>query len=792
MISPIGQTGASAATGKDFNPGNIISDDVFYNSKTMTVDQVQAFLNAKVPICREGYTCLKSYVETTRSQPARSEGCSAYAGQTESAARIIYKVATACGINPRALIVLLEKEQGLVTDTWPTARQYRSATGYGCPDTADCDVNYYGFFNQLYNAAWQFKKYRARPADRAYQAGRYNTILWHPNSACGSSQVYIQNQATAGLYLYTPYRPNQAALDNLYGTGNDCSSYGNRNFWRMFTDWFGSTTIQVHPLLVAAWTKNGGATGTRLGPPLANAVSLSGGGLMQRFKYGELVYRSDLGAFRTAASISKYYYSKGGVTSGLGYPVSDVAGADAIEHTQSFEFGYVSWKPTSGIAVRGGYRVSGAFLTNWKALKSWSGVLGYPTSNVVSHGSGWTSQRFEKGRLLYSGSVMYWMPTKMWDYWTAHGGLTGSIGAPTTSPKGSATTSWTQRFVYAQLTQSSAGVVTQYGGASVSGTWRTNWFALGGPSGLLGYAVAGVVDEGSGWSSQRFEKGRLLYSGKAMYWLPGKIWDAWKAAGGVKAPIGTPTTSPAGSWSKGWTQQFRWGAMSVDAAGTVKSRGGAKVSGVYFTNWSALGGGGGVLGYAVAGVVDEGSGWSSQRFERGRLLYSGTVMYWLPNAIWDAWKSAGGLKAPVGPPVKSPTGSWSTGWTQQFSNGYLAVDAAGKVRSGAKVSGVYLTNWTALGGGSGVLGFAVAGVVDEGSGWSSQQFERGRLLYSGKVMYWLPGRIWDAWKAAGGLKAPVGVPAKSPTGSWSKGWTQQFTKGSMRVDSAGKVTTTLG
>ena len=234
---------ATAADGRDFNPGMIISDAVFYNGTTMSVAQIQAFLNARVPTCRVGYVCLKDYRQTTTSQPARSEGCAAYAGAAnESAAQIISKVGRACGINPRALIVLLEKEQGLVTDTWPSSRQYRSATGYGCPDTAACDTAYYGFFNQVYQASWQFKKYRARPAGRGYQAGRTNTILWHPNAACGSSQVYIQNQATAGLYLYTPYRPNAAALANLYGTGDGCSSYGNRNFWRMFTDWFGSTS----------------------------------------------------------------------------------------------------------------------------------------------------------------------------------------------------------------------------------------------------------------------------------------------------------------------------------------------------------------------------------------------------------------------------------------------------------------------------------------------------------------------------------------------------------------------
>jgi hypothetical protein len=42
------------------------------------------------------------------------------------------------------------------------------------------------------------------------------------------------------LYDYTPYTPNAAALNNLYGTGDACSSYGNRNFWRYYSDWFGN------------------------------------------------------------------------------------------------------------------------------------------------------------------------------------------------------------------------------------------------------------------------------------------------------------------------------------------------------------------------------------------------------------------------------------------------------------------------------------------------------------------------------------------------------------------------
>ncbi len=231
---------AQAANGADFRPGNIISDAVFYDGDSMSTSAIQSFLNARRPSCDTGYTCLKSYSEAFSSRSADSR-CGAIQGQTMSAAGILQAVGRACGINPQVLLVLLEKEQGLVTDASPSARQYRSATGFACPDTAPCDAQYYGFFNQVYSAARQYRVYQATASQWRYQAGRTNTILYNPDSSCGSSPVYIENQATAGLYIYTPYQPNSAALGNMYGVGDRCSAYGNRNFWRLFTDWFGST-----------------------------------------------------------------------------------------------------------------------------------------------------------------------------------------------------------------------------------------------------------------------------------------------------------------------------------------------------------------------------------------------------------------------------------------------------------------------------------------------------------------------------------------------------------------------
>lgn len=293
---------SAAPPGSSFDPGYIISDAVFFNSGVMSLGQVQSFLSASVPTCASGYTCLKSYTQSTWTRAADAY-CRTYEGRSnESAASIIHRVAQACGINPQVLLVLLQKEQGLVTSTAPSESRYRSATGYGCPDTAPCDAQFYGFFNQVYKAAWQFKRYAA--GGFTYRVGA-NSILYHPNAACGRGTVQIRNQATANLYNYTPYQPNGAALANLYGTGDGCSSYGNRNFWRIFWDWFGSP-IDAHAPYGSFDVFRYSAQGVEIGgwavdPDVDTPVSLH-------------VYIN--GVFRSQISADVYHDAAAGVPSG--------------------------------------------------------------------------------------------------------------------------------------------------------------------------------------------------------------------------------------------------------------------------------------------------------------------------------------------------------------------------------------------------------------------------------------------------------------------------------------------
>ena len=215
------------------------------NYQSMTVDQIQAFLNSKVPIC-DNYgtrgstpTARRDYF-ASRGWPIPLTCLKDYTENGKTSAQIIYDTAQEFKINPQVLIVLLQKEQALVTDDWPDPTQFRIATGYGCPDTALCDSHYYGFTNQVRSAASLFRSV-LNGGWTNYPVGK-NTILYNPNTACGSSVVNIQNRATSALYRYTPYQPNQSALNAGWGSGDACGAYGNRNFYLYFNSWFGSTT----------------------------------------------------------------------------------------------------------------------------------------------------------------------------------------------------------------------------------------------------------------------------------------------------------------------------------------------------------------------------------------------------------------------------------------------------------------------------------------------------------------------------------------------------------------------
>ena len=246
-----------ALNASTFDPGWIISDSVFYDWGTMDSAEIQKFLRARVPDCtnNRGQVCLAEYKEDVVGSVAIRSSLHSYslaicaevpAAKSRTAAQIISSVATACKINPRVLLVTLQKEQGLVSSKNPTTYMYKAAMGYGCPDSApeicgqDSNSNSRLFW-QLYRAAWQLRWYGDPRGSFTYlKPGKTISMGYNPKTSCGRQTFKLKSQATAKLYYYTPYVPNKAALDNLWGEGNTCSAYGNRNFWRQFWTWFGS------------------------------------------------------------------------------------------------------------------------------------------------------------------------------------------------------------------------------------------------------------------------------------------------------------------------------------------------------------------------------------------------------------------------------------------------------------------------------------------------------------------------------------------------------------------------
>ncbi len=275
---------AYAVAATDWRPGRIIDDPVFTDNGSMSPDQIQTFLNSKVPTCdTDGtmsttryndaqkryytraewgalqghpapFTCLKDYRENMDTK-ANNYGGKAISGGNKTAAELIWGASQQYRISPKVLLTTIQKESSgpLIVDDWPYESQYTYALGARCPDGpngADCDPAYAGFGAQIYESARLFRYYLDN-IDQPwwpYKKPGTNDVLYNvKSSGCGSATISIDGYATAALYTYTPYQPNQAALTNLYNTGDQCSAYGNRNFWRIYNDWFGKSILDCNP-----------------------------------------------------------------------------------------------------------------------------------------------------------------------------------------------------------------------------------------------------------------------------------------------------------------------------------------------------------------------------------------------------------------------------------------------------------------------------------------------------------------------------------------------------------------
>ena len=207
----------------DFNPNNLISDDAFININDMSVDDIQCFLEGMGGI-------LKDYSEAGRSAAQINYDSShgyGHASGTCICCRAIDITTSTGTVNPKVILVTMQKEQGLITRAVYSKYSLDWAMGYGRSDNLPPEEEYRGFTRQVEHAAWQLRFNYERAEENkktGYQVGDtirvHNTYPNHHN-APREQYVYIDNRATAALYRYTPHVYN-----------------GNYRFWHLYNEWF--------------------------------------------------------------------------------------------------------------------------------------------------------------------------------------------------------------------------------------------------------------------------------------------------------------------------------------------------------------------------------------------------------------------------------------------------------------------------------------------------------------------------------------------------------------------------
>jgi hypothetical protein len=207
----------------NFDPNYIISDAEIFNYNSMNVTDIQKFLESK-----GSYLAAYTVVDPNT-------------GISETSAQAIYDRCQANKISPRFVLVLLQKEQGLIEDSSPSQGSLDWATGYGCPDGGGCNSRWQGLWRQINSATLQFYDYMTNSNDYGYQKGQTYTISNTLSNMCSAKQVVTPyNNATAALYNYTPHVFNgnynffilwQKYFARNYPDGSLLQAKGNKTIW---------------------------------------------------------------------------------------------------------------------------------------------------------------------------------------------------------------------------------------------------------------------------------------------------------------------------------------------------------------------------------------------------------------------------------------------------------------------------------------------------------------------------------------------------------------------------------
>jgi nucleoid-associated protein YgaU len=156
-----------------FQKDYLISDSTLTDSSTMTVAQIQKFLESRKSVLAKPY-------------------------RGSSPAKMIYDAAKKYGINPQVLLTRLQCEQGLISKKTATQKQLDWALGVGCYDSGNWNQKFKGFDKQIEYAAQTYRRHYDAAKARLDRGEKITMNI-------DGQQVTVKNAATYSFYKYCPH-----------------------------------------------------------------------------------------------------------------------------------------------------------------------------------------------------------------------------------------------------------------------------------------------------------------------------------------------------------------------------------------------------------------------------------------------------------------------------------------------------------------------------------------------------------------------------------------------------------
>ncbi|MDK9656115.1 glucosaminidase domain-containing protein [Propionibacterium freudenreichii] len=431
--------------------------------------------------------------------------------------------------------------------------------------------------------------------------------------------------------------------------------------------------------------------------------------------------------------------------------------------------------PTSAIAdavaPSAQIATSGAIGDLYNQLGGANGVLGAATSSETALSGGGAWQQFANGRIYWSQATgAHAIKGGIGDVYFAMGGTAlTDIGLPTGDERDLGNGMWVQQFQNGRIFWSPTT-----GAHIVHGGINDTYTSLGSSAFAdLGLPTSDEAAVANGWA-QQFEKGSIFWSyataGVVVHGNIGAIYASLGTDGpaSLGLPSGQVTTLADGSQY----QQFQRGLIYWSQAS------GARIvhNGIGDT-FAAMASAPSAMGMPTGDEVDLGNGAWMQQFQNGRIYWSGaTGGHAIKGGIGDTFAAMGDSAYGL---LGLPTGDetvLSNGWFQHFQNGSIFWSYP---TAGILVKGGIGDTFAALGESAlSTLGAPVSGELSLGNGAWMQQFQNGRIYWSGATGgHAIKGGIGDTFAAMGDsayglLGLPTGDEVSLPAG-----WYQQFQGG---------------